>query len=454
MFLLCAVARSERLTRIHYYEGEKPTEAQIEKLKLMYGAEIYPLPLYGTPPAVPVKIEGIVWHSDPAEDPKWVLGDKNIAMDHREYGDSLTDKWNEALFLKEYAPQNAPKNNLANSYVRPGESPKDIEAIRDRILADQGPSILKIRNGFGSDGYLPKTDTDWGTLWKQFEKHSLKPLQSIRANDTDPDIIQERTESLEFREGIVLLELLTNPSNVIVQKLIPSNRELRVHVLQGEILKGATVARFDHFGDYVTDEEVALSEKAVAQLLKASKEKYPGISFGADILLAKDANGKLNATIIDFNVGVDSGMLDAENDIYVSNLATRKFTGKSTPYLKALEQFERAEMKDKLSALKNLVGKFGTFVEEHESSGLWNKIVDGYIDSVETIPSPMRAKAAQEALSHLISVKHQDPWTFQLFLRLMKDRFPQVDFSPKLPARLAAKLARERKECTALGRIK
>ncbi len=444
--LLCFAATPSFAEDVYqiYYSDKPVSPSKLTSLEKVYGCKLIVLPYHGEPPATPARVHGVVLHSDPLEDPKWVLGDRNPVLEAEREGGILTDRWNgEATLLRTFGSELYPPTELTSKWIPTSvdsgleERIKALELLRSQINQEMGKSILKSRTGFGSAGVLPKTNDDWATLYRNYVINTKPKIQELERTNSDPDVLQEKISEgeFEFLEGRVLDQLLEHPDQVLVQKMFPVDKEVRVHVIEGKVLPSGTVNRFDYLGKYVTREDTKKAERLVQQkLLDQLPPERQKLSATMDVIISGD-----QYFIVDLNGGIESGMYYPENDLYVSNLLASRFSGKLTPYLSSFERFQKAPLKNKLVELKKLVKQYGAWIEETESSGLWDRVASEYIQELKSSPT---SKHFEQVLEQLKSAGLRDTWVYHSLIAEVDDRWPAIGLSPRAQKRWKAFLSR------------
>jgi len=405
--------------RIFY--SDKPLNQQDHDfLRQLYGSELYVVPSFAKPPKLPKHLQGIVLHNDD-DDILWVKGDENPAF---EMPDFLSDKWNETQFLLRYAPELAPQAVLASVFLKGPSKKEALEAIRRRIEREMGPSILKTRNGYGSDGHLPKTTDPWAVIFESYLKDTKPKIEELNRQGLVENL-HETIMELPFSEALVLEELLNNPGDVLIQKLIDIEKEVRLHIVRGKILKGGTFLRFSPLGVYLSEPEIERIEEAITRfLLSRLPAEYRNLSCGMDVAMEKKT-GKL--FIIDLNIGNYSGFFFPEYELFTTQLIAEYFSGHETPFLKQFREFEKAPFEEKYLKLRPLVATYGAYVASTETMGLWDRAARAYIRDLSENPTPERF---DQILSQLSQLGLQDVQLYHQICAEIQDRFPNLRLAP------------------------
>jgi hypothetical protein len=379
----------DRVFRIVY--GSPDRNAPLDLLRYLYGAEI----LFDRsgdhgPPQRPCLAHGVVVHNDRASDPLSFVGDKNPAISAPlpEFHD---DKWEEHLFLTRIAPELSPKTTRLDQLLHEAgarwdaRDPRCALELAQRIAGRRFDRwVMKLRDGFGSDGNLPTHEMELPAVYDAF-------LGEQASGETD------------HAEGRVLEAMLVDPSRVIVQEMIESVDELRVHAVEGRLLEGATIPRWIEDGVYTTEERIDRGEEVVRGLLRRARTEAPRLSCGLDLLVTKDGH-----RIVDLNSGLESGMYFPENDLYVTNLLAERYSGSETPYLRDMRAFDRAPLFAKLFHAERIDRRVGEFVRDSEADGFYDRLVSGWIAEVRRAPTLETTREAWRQINALGSAgEHQ-----------------------------------------------
>lgn len=353
------------------YEAPE-SSAELAMLKYAHGSELLFDPTSSDPRLVargPVRVPGVVLHNDIRADPRVFVGAKNPALEGQSLNARLSDKEQEYSFLSKYLPAHA-VDTVRGDALGAG----DLAELQKMLGCRFGKYILKPRFGFGSDGYLPTHRDDFVELWRAHEKEVAPVRDQIYTETSDED---ERTlrlfEELDSPESLVLEMWLRDPSSVIAQAHVSHREELRVHFVEGRLLKGATTRRWWKAGAPLADADARAAEDAIARVC-AAKPEMRAFSCAADVLIGRDGAVK----IIDLNPGLESGMYYPENDIYIANLLSAHFRGVETEYLRDFRRFEEAPLSEKLDHVRTMETKIGAYIQDHESYGFYDRIADTY----------------------------------------------------------------------------
>lgn len=417
------------------YSDDEGLEMGQEWLERAYGAHIVVIPPSGHPPGRPLSVDGRVLHTDSTEDLAWVRGsygkDPMIVQAEiereiqRELGlDDISDKWDEYRFLSAVAPALKPPEMLLGSHLEPLVDDGGLETeIRTRvrsltgvecdaammsdlvqlelrrrlIVARLGKSILKSRERCHSEGRLPKTSDDWVSLYVNYIRSTKSEVERLsREKAGGGTYVEEFLIDLPYLEGRVLEDLLRKPESVVIQKMVFIDKEVRIHIVEGEVLKGATFLRHFHFGEYLSAEEVQRIETAVRQeLLGRLPERWKSFSASADVVIEKESG---HLTIIDLNAGLESGYFFPQEDLFTTNLVSEHFSGVRPPFLKEFDEFLRAPPgARKIELLRGIEERYA-FYFESDDPAFWDPVLRHYRELLGSSPDADRFAAVLEEL--------------------------------------------------------
>jgi hypothetical protein len=395
--------------QIYYTNNKQISDTEKLRLQNLYGAHLIFIADAESPPSTPIKVSGTVLHSDPS-DALWVIGDKNPLLENLDLVKSFSDdRLIEEAFLLKHFPRLAPKSHgLSDFFIG---LPVNLKAqhrlmlLRDRLTAKfQNGAIIKPRSGFGSEGRLPSTHQNWAQVYSDYIKSGKKEFQLLRDSGL-PDIeLQSQIAQLKHIEGHYLEKLLTVPDEFLVQELIsPYEFELRMHIvpkkqadgsLKPIILKNATINRYDQRGNYVPNSVILAAEVEIQNELIDKLPANLQSTYAAALDVVKSGD---RFYIVDQNFGMQSGMFYAENDIMIANLIAEHFSESETPFLKSFRRFAKAPLNEKPRLAKLLIASYGAFVDKHQASGFWERIVQEYIKELSQNPSIQNTKLIEQA---------------------------------------------------------
>lgn len=420
-------------------------------IEAAFASYYWVLPLTGQPPKKPKRVDGFLIYTDTEYDQKWLLTEKpdqNPSLQVEKVVSGLKEKWAEYQFLLKYAPELAPPltklgSEVLGSVLTPEErklrQPDAFEKLSaakkealiasiDKKLAEVTPeqmnlaakaleeslggrSIVKLRAGFHSEGNVPKTYKAWAPIWKGYLAETRPKIQTLLQEKKLPPMGVSETQlelqnviwNFDYIEGTVLEELLLDPSQVVVQKMIKIGKEVRIHVVEGKILKGATFLRnYEPFGQYLTLAEAEKFESEFETKFIANLDKkYLPWASSSDLVYDTETK---SYRILDLNPGYESGYLFPEEDLYTTHLFSKYFTGEDSPYLLAFEDLHRKALgEEKAALLKKMYRDYHPLVYgdptggyDHES--FWDRVIRSYID--HDLKENATAEAVDTSLRH------------------------------------------------------
>jgi len=273
-------------------------------------------------------------------------------------------------------------------------SPEKLEDIKNSIMKYMGgDSILKPNFRNHSEGNVPKAKAskNWAASWEGYIKTTRPKIeQKLREleNKKSSESLQTFIFDWDFIEAKVLEELLLDPQSVVIQKMIDISKEVRVHIVRGKILEGATFLRMYPLGQYLTKAEINNIEKNVNSLFLNNLPKDILFTSSSDIAIEK-GTGKMY--LLDLNPGYYSGYFFPEEDLFTTHRLAKSFTKTDSAFLRRFEDFKNTPMGDpseeKLRLLKKIRKDYDKFIfgkdkfaYEHES--FWDRVTRHYIDDV------------------------------------------------------------------------
>ena len=425
-----------------------------------YGAPLLIVPTGVTAPARPRGVRGTVLHLDPTEDPRWVQGDSNPMLEWAAVKERLSarfpgvgdvdDKWHEHRLLNHVAAEVAPpRTELAAVFGAEPPSADEraaaaaavlpyhaqaaragvpvaelarLELLRCRMRAALGEGLLKSRTLCSSEGRLPSTADDWALQYLQYVTRARPVIERLqREVEGSSDTLESKIKDLPHVKGRVLEQLLLEPARVVVQKRLKIAKEVRVHVVEGRILAGATFLRFYPPGRYLRAREVDLVEGALKRhLLDRLPPDAARFSCSCDVVL-EEATGQV--TIIDLNAGLESGYYFPEEDVFTTNLLAARFTGQSTPFLDA---FARAVVPGPRRArrLQKLFESISPITTGDVQEAFWDRVLAVVAQDVMAHPDGDTVRAVRAELA-AAGLKRES--IFRQFLSWVRDTFPDLE---------------------------
>lgn len=391
--------------------GDNPkTEAELRRLEYLYGSNLL---FMNDATHRATQVDGTVLHADPDWESEYWFGSRNPARAAAELEDKLGDKLEEYRFLADNAPECAPvtvrldeiARDLGIESLRTSNPREFLVRLQEELGKRYGKYIIKPREGYGSDGRLPTHKDDFGELWDGFQRELVPERERLSRRLADPDELMEQLyEEAPYAEGLALEQLLADPSQVLVQQFVDAVNELRVHVVEGKILKGATVGRWFDWKAFTSPKQIRQVELAVEKLLTNAAEQYPGARMGFTMDVLVERNGGVK--IIDLNPGYQSGMYYAEWELFIPHLLAEHFRGTESEFLHRYRELQRAPLDQKLPLAQALVKDVGGYVRKNDGSGLYERLVEAYlVDVAHDRPTPAKLKEAFHQLSQLAGIE-------------------------------------------------
>lgn len=383
--------------------GDRPSPAERARLEYLYGTALLFDSGTARPPASAEAraIRGTLIHNDLSGEPGTFFGQSNPALEclaeHGRYG----DRWEEHLILERVAPELSPPavraselRSLAGVETGKKDQRSLLRAIQAELDGTFGQYILKARKGFNSEGHLPNDQDDFVALWSRFKNEFVPERAKLRRTIDDPDELNARlNETVPAASGQVIEALLADPSSVVVQRRLPHRDELRIHVVRGKVLAGATISRWGDGGRAPDPKDARRAEAAVERMLARLGEP---ISLGLDLLVTDSG-----FAIVDLNAGLQSGFYFPEYDVRVTNLLAEHFLGHETPYLHDLRAFESAPLTEKLGAALGIEALIGDFMAKHQGCGFYDRLIAAYLQELRADPSTDTLDQIRRQLSTL-----------------------------------------------------
>lgn len=256
--------------------------------RLIHGADeiVYTPTLVGAKyPKTPKRVSGTVLHENP-DDIRRVIGDKNIGSISKEMQKGFDDKLMESKLLNTVAPK---------SHMKTREG----RALRSLDTGMKGDYLLKDRGGFasgvGGGGFLRRSDVQSQLAGKKLPRKK-KALMDRYKKDPSKFIQQE---AIDIEKG----------------RLSGAPREMRVHVIDGQVVPGATMPRGKNVEDFFSTGQAEAAMRAAVRKMPASQKK--NLTMAADVAMTPSG-----PKIIELNRGAhQSGLLDPNYlwDTYKSN---------------------------------------------------------------------------------------------------------------------------------------
>lgn len=360
--LLLTLSQPAKAEFYRVFDGPRPaTAAERAANEFLYGAKI----LYTEDVDLskgPTRVKGTVWHST-VEQSRFYIGSHNPVLEELDLLKKLeNDKWFEAEVLQRHAPEAFPKTeNMANVLDELGVDLSKVSPPQRAAAAAQLSARLRKRypegffmksiDGFDSDGQFPTEKTDFASTYKEYKRGAEPKMAKLSRANPDTVVVHQEMKGTPGYEGRFIDELFRDPRRIILQERLRISiastvqdgssirkilLEYRVHVVQGRVLKGGTLSRWDYASP--SSGELRRVERFVQGVLDRLPEEFRRLSYAIDVLATE--NGILK--IIELNTGGDSGYLYPDYDVWVTNLLASKYTGKPTALQKLFAKFESA----------------------------------------------------------------------------------------------------------------
>lgn len=338
--------------------------ALLERDEFRYGAKI--LYACGPAPIEPVQVDGVVLHST-LDDAQYFIGTSNPLLDHLGAFRKIEhDKFFEAELVRAAAPEAYARTELV-SRVWPLTSHVELTGVEaDARLTElehamkqryPGGFVLKPLSSFSTDGQFPSERTPFVPLYAAFlveAKPEMARLKEERADEVDAHL---ELKKLPSYMGRILDAVLHEPETVMIQERLDIAMvdgvvdEYRVHVVDGEILDGATEHRWNSYRSLVP-ERVQAAEDLVRSVIQRLPAPYNVLTYGADVVRLNDGSMRF----MEANPGWESQYFYAEYDVWVANLLAARYAGAPTELLGRFSRFQRARsIPTKLGHLRQLL---------------------------------------------------------------------------------------------------
>ena len=469
---------------------DRSKELAKERMEEAYGSDLILMPFDNDTIAPPggkkIKVEGTFLLSS-YDDENWVETEKgkNIAQDFLDlkrlmvakmkvrFPDmkNISDKWDEYRFVSTLFPDAAPPEmHVATDFIDEKKIPNGIkervrasvkEVLRKKGLAAEHEdeivkielvraqmnfwlnktylledlklavgekaqrAILKNRELNHSEGKLPKTDKNWAELFADYIKSGtrdkIKKIENEGAGGFAEAILE-----LPFREGFVLQTILHKPKDIIAQHMIELQREVRIHIVAGQILPDATFLRFYHINEYLPKEDKDKIHEAVERNFLAKLDpvtERPFFFCTPDVVIEK---GTGMVRLLDFNDGIDSGYYEPDEDMFTTNQLAYFYRGEDDKprYLKIFDNFAEISISDpqKLDSLKQFIDRSHHFMEGDVLNAYWDRITGSYLDQLAALKDET-TKGAEfiTALRHFEAAGLKEPEIFLQFIAHFQD---------------------------------
>ncbi len=380
------------------YLGPYPGAYEDKLLQYNYGTKV----LYAeNVKNGPIQVDGVVWHSDP-EEAKAFLGTRNPTLGSPELYELIgNNKWEEAKALMAVSrdPNTGVRKmingqavedvvpfteNMANvlseihqkivnrmqgrlqtslAITSITEVPRHLQEEYLQLVSEELKArypqgfFVKPVDGFSGEGTFLSEKLDFFKALTGFERDIEPQAAKLRIEGYDESYIHLDLKKKPFYSGKNVKQLMTDPSKMIIQeKLRPvlSNyvrvrdefitrfEEYRVHIVEGRVLKGGTLRRFENYRSIIPGENAEVEAFAQSVIDRLSKQ-YRKMNFGLDVMRVEGGGFR----VIEMNPGGESGFLYPEMEYWVSQVLASHYRGKPTPFLRDFEKFRTAPTLDK-----------------------------------------------------------------------------------------------------------
>jgi len=312
---------------------------------------------------VPLMIPGesIVIHRMPNHQ-KSVLGKYNPNLSNLYIRQILENKYAEYLFFEDFTPNLMPKTDLLSHVIGHLNSPIEIE----RHLRTKYPNGYMIKNvwDLSSERKIITDESHFSDLIASYQKSDFNEYAaSLRSDQSrvegSPDLWVEKLKEHPDYLGWKIYQMLSNPSQSIIQAKVDIAKEFRIEILGGRVIGGkSTIERFyyepsnkeeDH--DYRTSAELIKNAEKFAQtILDQLPSRLRSTPMSMDVAILR--NGRW--VMIESNMGGNSSFLFEENPESIRTLTSylrqyiqRIKSGQIPEVMSNQEQMEFIEQKFK-----------------------------------------------------------------------------------------------------------
>ena len=259
-----------------------------------------------------------------------ILGTFNPALLNHDIGlVSDWDKWVETKYWETYAPDIFPETHLLEDLLEGAPSAEFTNPTIEQLAPQIDHLVGKLDKMFPQpQGWVMKGTTESNTGFalltnkidfkkevEDFLKSDFKAFEKQMADETagmDEDEFFERLQKHKNYMGWKIMNYLREPDRAIVQKKEPIDREFRIEVISGKVLKGATVDRYawnrKQNGEAVEETPPELIERLETWTQEQADKLPPehrNLNWAFDVALLED--GRIVA--IETNPGPCSGFL-------------------------------------------------------------------------------------------------------------------------------------------------
>lgn len=311
------------------------------------------------------KIRGALLHRQ-REGSSYASGDVNLASNQAAkdiHARLQNDKWREYQMLSKTTPgamgrsENIKKILSDLGYrdipTDPAARAEMLGALQKRLHKTYGKGFL-VKDTLSAEtgGAFPTEKHDFNDLYDRWMNSGYHKEKSkiLEAEGLSRLGSQHRKDlKVKYRDtysGRVIEKMLSNPEKAMVQEKLPIERgswlgglmgratgnpntkEMRVHVINGVVVPGVTINRFDPMVAVTGRKHMRHAENAAREVVNNLPKKYRGATFAMDIAPVRNpATGKMEYRTIETNPSGVSGMLYAHNNPIAGLQLHRAFTG-------------------------------------------------------------------------------------------------------------------------------
>lgn len=241
-----------------------------------------------------------------------IVGKFNPGLDHGYIQQALENKLTEAKLFGEYAPGSMPNYEALRGLVTI-KAKRVTPEMAFKAASERFPSgwVMKGSWDLGSEKSFISNRIDIQQAMKDykngFEAHRTRVLEESVGHD--PEYVVKRLKAHPGYQGWKILNMLENPDQVFFQEMIPIDREFRLEILNGQVIRGATIDRYAYMKKNAkppTAGELATVEEYTQKILDGLPEELKVLPYGFDVARLKTGGFK----IIETNPGGNSSFLE------------------------------------------------------------------------------------------------------------------------------------------------
>lgn len=323
--------------RYHPNSGDTPDPLKIAEMQAINGPDVVIGQLPGNSRGLmPLFIPGqsVVFHARTFHATN-ILGQYNPGLVNAHIVQVLTDnKWIEANFWKDYAPQALPETVLLHDLIKSHSGAShSVKTNLAEILNKRFPKGWVLKGVMESSSNFDIV-TDKIDIRARLESYYAGDFLSFLAKTKkeyegqDLDILYSTLQEHRDYIGWRISEYMKQPKRAIVQARLPLDFEYRVEAVAGHILHGATIDRHNWLLAYNHQPLIPKNPEAmriVGKFAQTVINKLPvelrETNFAWDIATLKGGG----ASAIESNAGSESGFLFDHEEAPESVLALNQF---------------------------------------------------------------------------------------------------------------------------------